>query len=200
MEPNRGPPSAGAVDPPRWRERRPRRGRERADGPGRRPSPSRPSAPYYVASRNGAVWTINGATDYGSLGGHPLNAPIVGITSHPTPGLLAGGVRRWDLHLRRRPLLRLHRRRAPQPTHHRDVRTPDGPAYWLYASDGGIFTFGDAHFYGSTGAVHLNQPIVGCRATPDGRGYWLVAGMAGSSPSATPASTDRWAASGSTSR
>jgi hypothetical protein len=28
------------------------------------------------------------------------------------------------------------------------------------ASDGGIFTFGDAKFYGSTGDVKLNQPIV----------------------------------------
>ena len=31
----------------------------------------------------------------------------------------------------------------------------------LVASDGGIFSFGNAHFYGSTGAIHLNQPIVG---------------------------------------
>ena len=39
--------------------------------------------------------------------------------------------------------------------------TPDGAGYWLVASDGGIFTFGDAVFHGSTGALHLNQPIVG---------------------------------------
>ena len=32
--------------------------------------------------------------------------------------------------------------------------TPDGRGYWLVASDGGIFTFGDAPFYGSTGAIH----------------------------------------------
>ena len=29
--------------------------------------------------------------------------------------------------------------------------TPDGGGYWLVASDGGIFSYGDAHFYGSTG-------------------------------------------------
>ena len=29
------------------------------------------------------------------------------------------------------------------------------------ASDGGIFTFGDAGFYGSMGGQHLNKPIVG---------------------------------------
>jgi hypothetical protein len=39
--------------------------------------------------------------------------------------------------------------------------TPDGGGYWLVASDGGIFTFGDAGFFGSTGAIHLNRPIVG---------------------------------------
>jgi hypothetical protein len=27
--------------------------------------------------------------------------------------------------------------------------TPDGRGYWLVASDGGIFTFGDAPFFGS---------------------------------------------------
>ena len=54
------------------------------------------------------------------------------------------------------------------------------------ATDGGIFAFGDAGFYGSTGGMHLNQPIVGMAATPDGHGYWLVAPTAASSPSGTP--------------
>src|SRR5437867_8101300 len=49
----------------------------------------------------------------------------------------------------------------------------DGRGYWLVASDGGIFTFGDAGFFGSTGSIHLNKPIVGMAATPDGRGYWI---------------------------
>ena len=57
--------------------------------------------------------------------------------------------------------------------------TPDGGGYWLVASDGGIFNYGDAAFYGSTGAIHLNRPIVGMAATADGRGYWLVASDGG---------------------
>ena len=57
--------------------------------------------------------------------------------------------------------------------------TPDGNGYWLVASDGGVFSYGDAGFYGSTGAIHLNQPIVGMAATPDGNGYWLVASDGG---------------------
>jgi hypothetical protein len=39
--------------------------------------------------------------------------------------------------------------------------TPDGGGYWLVASDGGIFTFGDAPFEGSTGGIALNRSIVG---------------------------------------
>ena len=33
--------------------------------------------------------------------------------------------------------------------------------YYLTARDGGVFTFGDAHFYGSLGATKLNAPVVG---------------------------------------
>ena len=57
--------------------------------------------------------------------------------------------------------------------------TADGGGYWLVASDGGIFAFGDAQFYGSTGSIHLNKPIVGMAATADGGGYWLVASDGG---------------------
>jgi hypothetical protein len=56
--------------------------------------------------------------------------------------------------------------------------TPSGQGYWLVAADGAI-TFGDAQFFGSTGAIPLNQPIVGMAATPSGQGYWLVAADGG---------------------
>jgi hypothetical protein len=57
--------------------------------------------------------------------------------------------------------------------------TPDGGGYWLVASDGGIFAFGDARFAGSLGNIRLNQPVVGMAPTPDGGGYWLVASDGG---------------------
>jgi autotransporter family porin len=57
--------------------------------------------------------------------------------------------------------------------------TADGGGYWLVASDGGIFAFGDARFHGSTGGVRLSRPIVGMAATADGGGYWLVASDGG---------------------
>ena len=53
----------------------------------------------------------------------------------------------------------------PQPT----------SGYRMVASDGGIFSFGNAAFFGSTGNIRLNQPIVAMAATPTGKGYWMVA-------------------------
>jgi hypothetical protein len=49
-----------------------------------------------------------------------------------------------------------------------------GVGYWTAASDGGVFTFGDAHFYGSMGGRHMNAPVVAMAATPDHHGYWLL--------------------------
>ena len=57
--------------------------------------------------------------------------------------------------------------------------TPSGNGFWQVARDGGVFSTGDASFYGSTGALRLSQPIVGMAATPSGRGYWLVAADGG---------------------
>src|SRR5207244_3951634 len=51
--------------------------------------------------------------------------------------------------------------------------------YWFVAGDGGIFSYGDAAFAGSTGNLRLNQPIVGMAPTPTGFGYWFVAADGG---------------------
>jgi hypothetical protein len=55
------------------------------------------------------------------------------------------------------------------------VADDSSQGYWEVASDGGIFSFGTAQFYGSTGGTPLNAPIVAMASTPDGGGYWLVA-------------------------
>ena len=54
-------------------------------------------------------------------------------------------------------------------------RTRSGKGYWLFASDGGVFTFGDAKFYGSAGSRHLTSPVVAMQRTPAGNGYWMLA-------------------------
>jgi hypothetical protein len=97
----------------------------------------RPEGGAWEVASDGMVFGRH-APNLGSLGGHHLSQPIVGIAA-----------------------------------------THTGGGYWLVASDGGIFTFGDARFYGSTGGVQLNQPIVGMAPALDGRGYWLVASDGG---------------------
>ncbi len=54
-----------------------------------------------------------------------------------------------------------------------------GGGYWLAAADGGIFAFGDAEFYGSTGGTPLDMPIVTMAPTPTRHGYWLAAADGG---------------------
>jgi SpoIID/LytB domain protein len=51
--------------------------------------------------------------------------------------------------------------------------------YWINASDGGVFSFGNAQFYGSTGGMQLNAPVVGMASTHDAGGYWEVASDGG---------------------
>jgi len=77
---------------------------------------------------------------------------------------------------------------------------PDGKGYWLVASDGGIFSFGDAAFRGSMGGTPLNQPIVGITSTPDGQGYWMVASDGGIFTFGDARSTARPGTSGSINR
>jgi hypothetical protein len=64
--------------------------------------------------------------------------------------------------------------------------TPDGDGWWLVGSDGGVFSFGDANYYGSMDQLNpnlpsggansaaSNGPITGITSTPDGGGYYLV--------------------------
>ena len=64
---------------------------------------------------------------------------------------------------------------GPNGTQAVPLRAVSSHGYDLAAADGGVFSYGDAHFYGSTGGRHLNQPVVGMATVPGGGGYWLVA-------------------------
>ena len=65
------------------------------------------------------------------------------------------------------------------PTEATSKPNPSGLGYWLVASDGGIFSFGDAVFHGSIGDITFNRSIATMAATPSGNGYWLVASDGG---------------------
>jgi hypothetical protein len=52
------------------------------------------------------------------------------------------------------------------------VMSSTGKGYDEVASDGGIFAFGKAKFYGSLGNKRLKSPVVGMAVTPTGQGYY----------------------------
>lgn len=54
---------------------------------------------------------------------------------------------------------------------------------WLVAADGGTFSDGDVHFFGSAGSMHFNAPAVdlastGAGGTPTRRGAGHLLGIA----------------------
>jgi hypothetical protein len=120
---------------------------------------------YYMAAADGGIFAY-GAPFFGSMGGHPLNQPVVGMGAMPSGqgywmvasdgGIFAFGDAPF------------HGSMGGQPLNQPVVgmaATPSGQGYWMVASDGGIFAFGDAPFHGSMGGQPLNQPVVGM-ATP----------------------------------
>ena len=162
----RSPSSAPWVAPPGPTRRRDRRhpGRRRLLGGGGRRR--------HLLLRGRQLLRVDGRPS--------LERPGGGHGEDPRrPGLLGGGGRRRHLLLRGRRLLRLDGRHPPQQAHRGHGAAPDGRGYWEVASDGGIFAFGSAAFYGSMGGASLGKPIVGMVATPNGRGYWEVAADGG---------------------
>jgi hypothetical protein len=141
--------------------------------------PCSPAPGYRLAASDGGVYSFC-ESFYGSMGGVPLNRPIVGTASTvdrkgywlvaSDGGIFSFGDATYfgsmgGTHLNQ-PIVGM-------------ASTSDGRGYWLVARDGGIFSFGDATFHGSMGGVPLNRPIVGMASTPDSRGYWLVASDGG---------------------
>ena len=101
---------------------------------------------YWLVAADGGIFAF-GAPFLGSTGATAAQPARVGMAATPAAGLLARGLRRRDLRLRRRPLPRLDGRTAlDRPVVGMAADTPPA-GYWLVASDGGIFTF-DAPFYG----------------------------------------------------
>lgn len=134
------------------------------------------SGGYWIVGSDGGVYAFGNARFYGSMGGRPMNAPVVGMAATKNGqgywlvgadgGVFAFGNAGFygsmgGQHLNA-PVVAM----AP---------TPSGNGYWLAAKDGGIFAFGDAPFYGSMGGQHLNYPVVDMDTTPDGQGYWMTA-------------------------
>jgi peptidoglycan/xylan/chitin deacetylase (PgdA/CDA1 family) len=139
-----------------------------------------PASGYWEDASDGGTFSFGTAAFHGSMGGQPLNAPIVGMAATSDGNgywedASDGGIFSFGT-------AAFHGSMGGQPLNAPIVgmaATPDGNGYWEVASDGGIFSFGSATFHGSMGGQALNEPIVGMAATPDGNGYWEVASDGG---------------------
>jgi hypothetical protein len=133
-----------------------------------------PTPGYSEVAADGGIFAFN-AGFYGSMGGKPLNQPIVGLAATSDRngywevardgGIFSFGDAGFYGSMGGKPL------NSPVVGIAADPATG---GYWEVAADGGIFSF-NAGYYGSMGGVPLNQPIVGIAATADGGGYWEVA-------------------------
>jgi hypothetical protein len=149
----------------------------------------------WVIGSNGTVYPLGISPSYGSAAGA---AGVIGIAASNDGGgywvaTSAGLVDKFgsaslprpgptslaDLHVTpARPIVGFAA--TPNPPAAGPVSTSTtGQGYWLVGSDGGVFNFGDAKFFGSTGSLKLAAPIVGIAPSPDGFGYWLVAADGG---------------------
>jgi hypothetical protein len=132
---------------------------------------------YYEVASDGGLFAY-GAPFYGSMGGKPLNKPIVGMAGDPATGgywevASDGGIFAFNAPF--------YGSMGGKPLNKPIVGMAYDPAtggYWEVASDGGIFAFG-APFYGSMGGIPLVQPVVGIAAVADGSGYYEVAADGG---------------------
>ena len=116
-----------------------------------------PTGGVWVVASDGGVFALDGAPFFGSMGGVPLDAPVVGMAATPDGGgywLVAGdggvfafGDADFQGSMGGKPL------NAAVV----GIAAPDAGGYWLVAGDGGVFAFGDAAFHGSMGGEPLER-------------------------------------------
>ncbi len=157
---------------------------------------------YWMVAGDGGIFTFGTAGFFGSMGGTKLVAPVVSMAATPdgkgywmvgadggvftfgdapyegstgqlNPGQAPGGA---NAVTPAKPIVSM-------------AATPDGKGYWMVGADGGVFTFGDALYFGSlpglltscgqgaAGACPVNVgAVVSMVTTPDGKGYWMATG------------------------
>jgi hypothetical protein len=152
------------------------------------PSPSPAAHGYWLVGGDGGIFTFGSASFQGSTGSLKLSRPVVGITpttsrqgywldaadggifafgdagfygSIPGMGILPAGSAAPGRKLAA-PVVGM-------------VPSADGGGYFMVASDGGVFAFGDAVFAGSCPAIGgCAGPAVAVMPDHTGNGYWLV--------------------------
>jgi Pro-kumamolisin, activation domain/MBG domain (YGX type) len=152
------------------------------------PPPPPPPAQhgYWLVGSDGGIFTFGSATFHGSTGSLALQRPVVGITPRADDNgywLVAsdGGIFAFNTGFYGSiPGLGLHPYGSGiAPSLNAPivgmVPSADGGGYFMIASDGGVFAFGDAQFEGSCpGIGGCNGTAVAVVPDASGRGYWLV--------------------------
>ena len=131
-----------------------------------------PGTGYTMAAADGGVFTFGSAGFHGSMAGTKLNAPVVGMATTADQGgywqaaadggVFSFGDASFYGSMGGKPLNAPVVGIAATPYVVQGTgASPANKGYWLVAKDGGVFSFGDASFYGSMGGKKLNAPVVG---------------------------------------
>ncbi len=147
---------------------------------------------YWLVGSDGGIFSFGAAAFHGSMGGIPLQRPVVAITPTLTRAgywLVAsdGGIFSFGdaTFYGSVPGLGLHPAGSGLPNSLDApivgmVPTVTRHGYFMVASDGGVFAFGDAHFEGSCpGIGGCDGPAVAVMPDHTGNGYWLVTSKGG---------------------
>ncbi len=151
------------------------------------PPPPAPTHGYWLVGSDGGIFTFGSAQFHGSTGSLHLQRPVVGIT--PTSdrggywlvasdgGIFAFGDAGFHGSIPGSGLTPAgsglpHSLNAPIVGM---VPSTDGGGYFMVASDGGVFAFGDARFEGSCpGIGGCSGAAVAVVPDASGNGYWVV--------------------------
>ncbi len=151
------------------------------------PPPPSPSHGYWLVGSDGGIFTFGSAQFHGSTGSLRLQRPVVGIV--PTKdrggywldaadgGIFAFGDAGFYGSI---PGLGLHPAGSGLPNSLNApivgmVPSADSGGYFMVASDGGVFAFGDARFAGSCpGIGGCSGAAVAVMPDASGNGYWVV--------------------------
>jgi len=151
------------------------------------PPPPAPTHGYWLVGSDGGIFSFGSAAFHGSMGGITLQRPVVGIV--PTAdrggywldasdgGVFSFGDTQFYGSI---PGLGLHPAGSGLPSSLNApivgmVPSHDQAGYFMVASDGGVFAFGDARFAGSCpGIGGCSGAAVAVMPDASGNGYWLV--------------------------
>ncbi len=151
-------------------------------------SPSPAPHGYWLVGGDGGIFTFGSAQFHGSTGSIRLSRPVVGITPTKDAGgywLVAsdGGIFTFGDAGFYGSIPGLDIFPAGTPGNVKRLNAPivgmvpsaDGGGYFMVASDGGVFAFGDAQFEGSCPAIGgCSGAAVAVMPDGTGNGYWLV--------------------------